>query len=144
MDEFLNEIKVEANEFEIVIRQKVAKAVEDALLEKKNGNEDSIAHIVISKSRDTVSIYGSLDSDRLELLEKIGRKIQEGNISDEHFKYFSSYDNLTKFMDKYLERLNRIINSEPSGEIIIEPEIDSEMENIMKEIEEEKENENVK
>lgn len=144
MGEFLKEIKVEANEFEIVIRQKVAKAVEDALLEKKNGNEDSIAHIVISKSRDTVSIYGSLDSDRLELLEKIGRKIQEGNISDEHFKYFSSYDNLTKFMDKYLERLNRIINSEPSGEIIIEPEIDSEMENIMKEIEEEKENENVK
>ncbi len=144
MGEFLKEIKVEANEFEIVIRQKVAKAVEDALLEKKNGNEDSIAHIVISKSRDTVSIYGSLDSDRLELLEKIGRKIQEGNISDEHFKYFSSYDNLTKFMDKYLERLNRIINSEPSGEIIIEPEIDSEMENIMKEIEEEKENERLK
>ena len=139
MGEFLKEIKVEANEFEVARRQREAKAVEDALLDKKNGNEDSIAHIIISKSRDTVSIYGTLDSERLELLEKIGKEVQQGNISDEHFKYFSSYDNLTKFMDKYLERLNRIINSEPSGEIIIEPEIDSEMENIMKEIEEEKE-----
>ena len=37
------------------------------------------------------------------------------------------------------KRLHEIIKSEPSGEIIIAPEIDSEMESIMQEIENEKE-----
>ena len=87
----------------------------------------------------TLSLCGFLDSEKGDLIERIGNALKNGEISDEHFDYFKYYRNLTRFMDKYLERLHKAIESEPCGEIIVAPDIDSEMESIMQELKKDQE-----